>query len=353
MPDIRLKRLLWALRPRALEQAFSAVRSRFYAAFWQRAAQAVGAELCALDASYRQAKRGSAWTLIRGGDVALDDHLRVSFARNKLLTARLLEPLGFTAPASVSFDLDSLDAALAFQAASEGPLVVKPDGVPSSRFVAEGPGGGRGVTCGIRTPRQLVRAAGWASLFGARLIAEEQVAGASIRLLYLDGELIDAVRRDPPRLFGDGIATLAELIRAENAERRAARVPTALSPLVADLDCRLTLERQGLTLGSVPRALQAVTVKTVSNENAAHDNHVVRDAIHPELSALGAKLVRHLGLRLAGVDVMTADPSRAPTPQSCRFNEVNANPGLHHHWLVAEPERRAPVGERVLQAALA
>ena len=49
---------------------------------------------------------------------------------------------------------------------------------------------------------------------------------------------------------------------------------------------------------------------------------------------------------------MAADPSRPPEEGGLVFNEVNANPGLHHHWLVAETERRAPVGMLVLHAAL-
>lgn len=347
-----LRQLVRAVRTRAQQQAFRQVRARFYAAYWKRTAEAIGAELHELDGAWRQARRGGRWTLIRSDQIALDSALRAGFARNKVLTARLLAPLGFDAPASVSFGLDSLDKALAFQASVGGPVVVKPDGAASGGLMAgDGPGAGRGVTCGLRTPAELERAARWASLFGATLICEEQIDGASYRLLYLDGELIDAVRRDPPRVFGDGLSTIAELIVAENAERRTAGTATALSPLVADLDCRLTLARQGLTLRDVPGAFRAIAVKTVANENASYDNHVARDSIHPELARLGGRLAKHLGLRLAGVDVMTRDPSRFPQ-ERCLFNEVNANPGLHHHWLVAEPQRRSPVGERVLEAAL-
>jgi hypothetical protein len=346
------RRVWWAARPRADENAFFVVRRRFYRDFWQQAASEAGVELTELDSDYWHARRGSAWTVVREGQIALDDHLRVRLARNKLLTARLLAPLGFQAPPSIDFDMESLDRALAFLAASKSPVVVKPDGVPQSRFMAvDGPGAGRGVTCGVRTPAELRRAARWASLFGSRLIAEKQVEGASYRLLYLDGRLIDAVRRDPPRVFGDGMSTIGQLVRAENAERRAARPPLALSALLIDLDCKLTLARQQLRLRSVPRAQQPVMVKTVSNQNASYDNHRVLDQIHPQLAELGARLVGHLGLRLAGVDVMTGDPSQA-LPGSFLFSEINATPGLHHHWLVARPDRRAPVGALVLEAAL-
>jgi cyanophycin synthetase len=347
------RRIWWAARPRRSEHGFDAVRTQFYRDFWHQAAGAVGAELEELDAGYWQARRGDAWTFILQGQVAIDDHLRVRMARNKLLTARLLGPLGFTTPPSVEFDLDSIDKAVAFMSSIQSRVVIKPDGIPASRFVTpEGPGAGRGVTCGVSTSAELLEAARWASLFGASMIAEKMVEGASCRLLYLDGVLIDAVRRDPPRVFGDGISTIEELIDAENAERLAARPPSAFSPLQVDLDARLTLAREGLQLRSVPRALKPVTVKTVSNENAHYDNHVVLDTVHPELARLGKEMVRKLGLRLAGVDVMTSDLSRPSAEGISFFTEINATPGLHHHCLVAETQRRAPVGALVLEAAL-
>lgn len=347
------RRLWWAARPRGGERAFRDARSSFYRSFWRDAAAAAGAELRTLDAGYLQAVRGSQWTVMREDHIALDDHLRVRLARNKLLTAGLLAPFGFVTPEAVAFDLASLDKALALLGRAEHGLVVKPDGVVRGRFLAPaGPGAGRGVTCGVRTAADLARAARWASLFGASLIAEQLAPGASYRLLYLDGRLIDAVRRDAPRVFGDGVSTIAQLIAAENAERRVSRPVVALHPLTIDLDCRLALARQGLDTRSVPRALEPVTVKTVCNENAAYDNHVVREAIHPELARLGGELARRLGLRLAGVDLMCADPSQPPAPGGFFFNEINATPGLHHHCLVAEPERRASVGALVLEAAL-
>jgi hypothetical protein len=345
------RRLCAGLRTRGRDNAFDALRAAFYRRFWSDAAAAVGAELHELGAGYLQARRGSAWTLICGEQIALDSHLRARLARHKMLTARLLAPLGFTQPEAISFELASLDKGLSFLAAAKGPVVLKPDGVPNGQF-GEGPGAGRGITCGVRQPDEFVRAARHAALFGNELIAEREVEGASYRLLYVDGRLVDAVRRDPPRVFGDGLCTIAELMRAETAERLAARPPMALHPLDIDLDCRLTLARQGLAPEHVPGALEAVVVKTVCNQNAAHDNHVARDRIHPELERLGARLVGHLGLRLAGVDIMSPDPSLAPSAERFAFNEINANPGLHHHWLVAEPERRAPVGALALEAAL-
>src|SRR5688572_32104639 len=58
--------------------------------------------------------------------------------------------------------------------------------------------------------------------------SSDLIAGASYRLLYLEGRLIDAVRRDPPTVTGDGYSTIRRLIAHENRRRLERRPFTAL-----------------------------------------------------------------------------------------------------------------------------
>ena len=110
-------------------------------------------------------------------------------------------------PAHAIFDLDRLRAAEEFAQGREGPCVVKP---------ARGTGGGDGVTTDVRGRRDLRRAALHASLFCSDLVVEEQVPGDVYRLLYLKGCFLDAVRRRPPIVVGDGRSPL----RARRGRRR-------------------------------------------------------------------------------------------------------------------------------------
>lgn len=325
--------------------AFYGVRARFYRTFWQDAAEAIGAKLERGQGGFSTIKRDGLWTMVNGDRVMLDDALRIQVARNKLLVASLLADHGYHTPASETFTIGEVGRAMDFFDNSSGTVVVKPNGT----------GAGRGVTTGLTSRGELAKAILWASLFGSELIVEEQVPGDSYRLLYLDGECIDVVRRDPPRVFGDGQSSISQLIVQENAERLQAKPPVSLSPLLVDLDCRLHLRKHGLSLSSVPRAFLPVPVKHVCNQNAAHENHVVRRQMHPTIIALGSKLVAALGLRLAGVDIMGSnveDPECSAKELRFVFNEVNSTPGLHHHHLVAEQDDRATVGELVLEASL-
>jgi cyanophycin synthetase len=207
------------------------------------------------------------------------------------------------------------------------PIVVKP---------VSGTGGGNGVTTGITSRGDLIRAAWLASRFDTRLVAEEQVEGHSYRLLFLDGELLDAVRRDPPRLIGDGKRTIRALVNAENHRRLTQRPFTALSPLRLDQDALNYLRAQGLTPQSCPEAGETVIIKRAVNQNGAADNHAVTHLVHPLTAAVCARLVTNLGVRLAGIDILARDISRPLLRENGVIGEINTTPGLHHHSLAAE-----------------
>jgi len=219
-------------------------------------------------------------------------------------------------------------------------VVVKP---------GEGTGGGRGVTTGIVTSAALKSASRHAAAFHSSLLIEEHLTGSSFRLLFLDGKFLDAVRRDPPILVGDGKSTIKRLANGENQRRRTRRPISALSALIIDRESRNTLAARGKSPHSVPNAGEAVPVKIAVNENGASQNHIVRDQVNDEIIDTAGRIVRDLGIRFAGLDV-TADDISAPLAQSgAIFNEINVNPGLHYHYLVANPEKSAGVAARILE----
>jgi cyanophycin synthetase len=310
---------------------------------WRQAAAAIGAEIEDVGYGFFRVSRGPRATFVRQSDVMLDDHLSLEIAGNKPLVYKLLARQTCPTPRYAEFDLASLDRAERFRREVGGPVVVKP---------AAGTGGGAGVSANVRTRRGLRRAAFLADAFDTSLVVEEQVTGESYRLLYLDGRCIDAVRRDPPAVTGDGHHAIRALIEAENRRRLAADPPTALSLISVDADCRAKLRLQGLRPSSIPRAGQAVTVKHVVNQNAARENHVVRDDVHPSVVDLGRQVVTGLGLRLAGVDVLTPDVTAPLAVTGGVINEINTTPGLHHHVLVAGPRADVPVPAMILDHIL-
>jgi D-alanine-D-alanine ligase-like ATP-grasp enzyme len=197
------------------------------------------------------------------------------------------------------------------------------------------------------------RAPRHAATFGRSLPIEEEIPGHSFRLVYLEGKLIDAIRRDPPALVGDGKRTIRQLMDAETAERlRDTGSFRSLIPLSPDLERTLSLEVQRLTPPSVAARGQRIVVKSVINQNGRSENHPVRARVHPSLERLGSRLVASMGVRLAGLDVITANIGVPLEEGGGVIHEVNAPPRLHYHGLVSDPAKAAPVGERVLDRVL-
>lgn len=282
-------------------------------------------------------------TSLRGHVTALDDEEVLDLALDRVAVHRSLTARGVPVPAFVEFDLWDPRPAISRIRSSGGAFVVKPAG---------GTGAGHGITCAVRTPGDLIRASLNAARYDVRLIIEQQAPGEMYRLMFLDGELLEVVRRRPPQVTGDGSATVAELIAAENVRRLAANGAAGLALLRPDLDCVLTLREQGMTLRSVPAAAATVVVKTSTSDNAAEQNEVVSVSSRAGAVREAAEAIASIGLRLAGVDVVTTDLERPLAATRGAVIEVNGTPGLHYHYLLANPEQSVGVAVPILRRLL-
>ena len=319
--------------------AFLKLRRRYYDLFWANVAQETGATFRKWDGFHCLTRNGTQ-ILAQGPNLRLDDHLTLKLMGNKAMTYELIAQQGFHVPRHVRFMVTDMTKAQDLLNATGRPLVVKPN---------SGTGGGRGVTTGIATPAALRAAALAAARFDPDLIAEEQVAGDSWRLLFFDGELLDAVRRDPPRILGDGQRSIRSLVKAENQRRLAGHPFTALSPIRLDRECRDYLAAQGLGFSHVPEKDQTLILKRAVNENGMAENHSLAPKVHAGTVAACAELCRNLGVRLAGIDIIARDISKPLTPENGILGEINTTPGLHHHDLIAERGAGPSIAARLVE----
>ena len=315
---------------------------RHYRDVWAEAADELGAELIELEAGFLEIRRGGISTRVWRQLSALDEAVSLRLALDKTIVHRLLTARGIQVPEYVEFGHTDLDAALRFMAESGGgSFVVKP---------ANGGRGGAAVTPCVRSETELARAALSAARLDTRLLIERQVPGDMYRLLFLDGELLDVVLRLAPHVTGDGRSTVLELIAGENERRLEAARPQAL--MTVDLDCVFTLSAAGRTPFTVPAAGERVLVKSASSENAEEENHTIH-AYAPEVIDEAAEGVRAIGLRLAGVDVVTPDIMRPLAEAGGTIIEVNGTPGFQYHYTVADRAGATriaiPILERVLE----
>jgi cyanophycin synthetase len=309
----------------------------FYRAAWGEAAAELGAEVRELEAGFLEIRRGSLVTRVWRQLTALDDAVSLRLALDKTIVHRLLTARGIAIPAYLEVDHTELAPALRFIEETGGVCVVKP---------ANGGRGGAAVTGCVRTESDLARAALSASRLDRRLLIERRIPGDMYRLMFLDGELVDVVRRDVPHVTGDGRSTILELIARENERRLDSE--RALSTIAVDLDCILTLAAAGRRPSSVPAAGERVQVKSASSENSEDENRTVREHSQEVVDEC-AEAVRAVGLRLAGVDLVTPDINRPIAETGGAIIEVNGTPGFQYHYVVADPANATRVAIPVLE----
>jgi cyanophycin synthetase len=319
------------------------VRNAVYTSIWRDAAATLGADVHELGSGFLDVSRGAASARVWQQVVPLDDPVTLRLALDKPVVHGLLRAASVPVPDHLEWSFSDYRPALAFLAQAGGACVVK---------AASGTGGGEGTTAGVDSPARLMRARLRAGRFGTRLLIERQVPGPVYRLLFLDGELIDVIRHVPPRLTGDGRATVEQLIDVENARRLGAAGAAGLSLLEVGLDTVFTLERQGLRLDSVVPAGTTIAVQTVTNDNRIDDTETIREPLDAALVDASRRAAAAVGLRLAGVDVITPDASLPLERAGGVVAEVNGTPGIHHHYHVADAAKATPVAVPILERVL-
>lgn len=301
---------------------------------WTSAAAEVGATVSGDWSSGFSFRLGQSQARVDQWETHLDPPDAVRRALDKPLVADRLAGADVAVPEQISFSLREARQAAARLRRDAGRWVLKPRAGSS----------GAGVTCGIETPADLTRALVAAAPFGGEFVLERQQPGAVYRFLVLDGEVLDVVRRDPSSVEGDGVAAVRDLIRSENRARVDAAGGRGNQLVQPDHDCLLALRSQQIDLGSVPSAGARHPVKHSNGDGGRFDTHSISlSAVSSALLDDATRAVATVGLRLAGVDVVTPDLGRSLGAAGGVIVDVNAPPGLHYHYLTAN----TPAGDRV------
>jgi cyanophycin synthetase len=316
-------------------------RVAFYDRAWREAAEELGATFAPVGGGISEISLGDVRTRVIENTCAIDDPVTLAVLADKVLTHQIVSAEGVPVPRHRAFAFRELSRAIDFLRSTAADCVVKP---------AAGTGGGRGVTTGVRTAHHLATAAAAAAVYTDDLLIEEQVPGDNYRLLYLDGELVDAFVRRPPTVVGDGRSSVAALVRRANDLRLRERAGVSQVLLTVDPDMRRTLARQGLTLRSVPPVGTSVVLKTVVNENAGADNTNAMGLLCDSVVQDCARAVRALRVRLAGVDVITRNPRLGLRVTGGVVLEVNAPPNFYYHY--HQRDGAYPVAKHALRKLL-
>jgi cyanophycin synthetase len=192
----------------------------------------------------------------------------------------------------------------------------------------------RHTTISISNEKELLRAFQSAKELSPWVIIEEELRGFVFRVTLIDGKVGAIIRREPPHVIGDGIKTIAELIKEEN--QYPGRQEGHFCPIEITEETVIELAKQHIPLESIPAQGQFVALGQKVGRSSGGSNTDVTDQVHPENTLLFEKIARFLNDPLVGVDFMVEDISRPWYEQKpSGVIECNSLPfiDLHHYPL--------------------
>ncbi len=215
-----------------------------------------------------------------------------------------------------------------------GPVVIKPNSGSQ----------GEGVSLNLSDEDMCRQAFELARDVDEQVLIERYIPGRQYRVLVVGDEVVAASEKIPPRVTGDGKATIKQLVEKVNSDPSRGKDHEApLTRIPLDEATIMTLRRQGLAPDSVAECGQQVRLRDGANLSTGGTAVDVTDEIHPSLRRLCRRAVRVVDLDVAGVDLVGDDLSR-PVPADGEGGptvvEINAAPGLRMHQWPSEGKSR-------------
>jgi GNAT-family acetyltransferase (TIGR03103 family) len=239
---------------------------------------------------------------------------------DKRITRRVLAAAGLSVPAQQVAGDDEKDRRFL---AEYGSIVVKP---------ARGEQG-LGVAVNISDEAEMRAAIEAASHISRPVILESFAAGADLRIVVIDYEVVAAALRKPAEITGDGRHDVRALVEKQSRRRAAATGGESRLPL--DAATRACLARQGYGLDDILPSGLTVRARETANLHTGGTLHDVTDELSPALRSMAQRAARALKIPVVGLDLIVTDPGA----EDGVIIEANERPGLANH----EPQ---PTAER-------
>jgi cyanophycin synthetase len=241
-------------------------------------------------------------------------HVAVQIAGDRRLSMALLREAGIPVPPGEA--ATTLDSALGAARRLGFPVTIKPLRASPSDIAVE-----------CTTVDQVARA-----FQPDGIIVEQSVAGKSFRVLVAGGRIAAAAWRRPAQVLGDGVHTIAELVAIENRNPlRSADHVNILSALLLDAHADAVLDRQGLTVDSVPAVGAAVRLRARANLATGGTVEDVTDRLPSSTRRLCVRTAATIGLDVVGIDIVCADIGMPLKAQGGAIVAITAMPDVRMH----------------------
>ena len=279
----------------------------------------------------RITRHDGTYTYFRGAHFDLNGMGSMEIARDKGYAAYFLKEAGYAVIPGRTFyspifaktlkSNDRIDAAYAYAKKEIGfPVVVKPNSGTQGALVC--------VAYDKRTFMQAVRKI---CKKDRVFLVQPLVTGRDYRVVVLDDDVISAYERLPLTVTGDGTSTIDRLLDGKQKAFRARGRDTTIKK--GDFRIDLRLKRHTLNRGSVLPCGRSFALLNRNLSTGGEAVDVTRE-IDPSYRTLAINIVRDMGLRYCGVDLMIQkDICKPIDPTTNQYHviEINAAPGVDHY----------------------
>lgn len=197
---------------------------------------------------------------------------------------------------------------------------------------------GRHTTTHISTEEELQKAFNRAKQLCHWVVMEEHLVGSVYRGTMIDGKFTGNLRGEPPRVTGDGVHTIEELVVIKNANRHPEVTEVKLSDVHTEF-----LARTGRKLTDILPAGETIDILEKIGTSYGGFRAEVTEETHPEIKRILEIAAGVVKDPMIGFDFIIKDPSRSPHEQVWGIIECNGVPfiDLHHYPLEGKPNQVA------------
>lgn len=171
-------------------------------------------------------------------------------------------------------------------------------------------------------------------------LVEKYLPGKDYRIIVLDGRVISAYERVPLSVTGDGRSSVLKLFVKKQKDFIFLGRDTKIN--FKDERTKIKLTRQELSLKSVIPKGQKIYLLDNANLSSGGDAKDATGVIHGGFKKIAVNLIRDMGLRMAGVDIMVTKGDITQNPKDCSYYiiEINSAPGLDHYVTTGKAQRK-------------
>lgn len=189
---------------------------------------------------------------------------------------------------------------------------------------------GRHTTTFVYTYDQLRKAYKIAKQLCHWIIMEEHLSGSVYRGTVINGKLVGVLGGDPPRITGDGISNIRQLVEIKNSKRNAKISEIELNDVMLNF-----LGRSSYTAATILPAGKTIDLSEKIGIAYGGSSYEILDTTHPKIKTALERAAKVVGDPIMGFDFIIQDPAKDPDNQKWGIIECNGMPfiDLHHHPL--------------------